>query len=114
ADDRAFGRGDARDDRFAVLTGDQDFPDRADYARCGFASAALGQRVEPVLRVELFGDDGGAEGDAADRPVAFATVHREIGVPSLVRAVECADAEVDDAGALGGAVVGEAGDLGRE
>src|SRR5690606_25988480 len=94
--------------------GEQHFAHRADDVRLASLAIMHGQRIEPALRTELRLHAGGAERGAANRPVAIACIHRAVGIPGLMRAVERADPEMDDADLLGGAVVGEAGDFWRE
>src|SRR4029079_4635464 len=74
-------------------------------------TAARGQGVQALLRAELPRHRMGAKRDAGDAPVPLSGAHGEIGVPGLVRAVERAEPEVDDADRLRIAVVVEAGDV---
>ena len=114
ADDPAFGRGDPRDRTLGIGAGEKHFPHRADHAGPRVRPRTLGQGIEAVLRGQLPGDRGRAQGERADRPVAVARGHRAVDVPGLVRAVECADPEMDHADGLGGPVVAALRDLARQ
>jgi hypothetical protein len=72
------------------------------------------QRVKAILRVHLRGDIGRTQRNAGDHPVAIALPHGTVGVPRLMRAVERADAEVDDPHRLRGAVVAGTDDIGGQ
>ena len=67
-----------------------------------------------MLRVHLVSYGQGAQRNAEDHPVPVASIHCPVGVPGLVRAVEGADAEMDDADSLRRAVISEALDGGRQ
>lgn len=72
------------------------------------------QRVEPVLGNQgvAHADVAGHNAHADDAPVeVLPLVHQLVEVTGLVRAVEAADAEVDDGGDDGAAVVGRPGDV---
>src|SRR3546814_17136757 len=72
-----------------------DLPDRA----------ARADGIEPVLRTQLRRDVARAERHADDAPVAVARGHRIVGVDRLMRAVEGANADMDDARCLRRAVI---------
>ena len=72
---------------------------RADDPRLRAAAATHQQRVQAILRVQRIDDRPAAQVDAADRPAGLAGGQRVVGVDGLVRAVEIADAEMDDADA---------------
>ena len=58
----------------------------------------VGDRVEDVLRVHRVDDRAGPGGDADDAPVAAGALQGSRRVDGLVRAVEAAESEVQDAG----------------
>ena len=58
------------------------------------------------MRIELRLHGGGTQRNAANRPIARAAIHCEIGVPGLVRAVERADAETSRSTVYGRVVQG--------
>ena len=92
---------------------DQDVPDRADDPRaCSFARA-FGDGVKSLLRIHLVCHFARSQRDAGDCPVPIACRHGAIRVPGLMRAVECADAEVDDTCRLRPTVIGKAGGVAR-
>ena len=97
------------DHGLGVVGREQVLDDRADDARFVGAVAVLEhQRVEAVLRVEhlLHAAVARHHPDAADGPVErLALLHEAVVVHGLVRAVEAADAEVDDAHREGAAVI---------
>ncbi len=70
--------------------------DGADDPQALAVSAALGQRVQPVLRRELLDDGGAPLGHSADPPVPTGGDDRVLGERRLVGAVEGSDPQVDD------------------
>ncbi|SVJ64414.1 Uncharacterised protein [Klebsiella pneumoniae] len=104
--------------RLGAVLGEQHAADGADHADLGVRLVAqLVEGVEVVLGGQgvVHGAVVAAQAGAADRPVeGFAAVHQGVGVGRLVRAVEAADADVDDALAQLRGVVGRAGDSGRQ
>ncbi len=61
-------------------------------------AAAHGKRVEPVLRRQRIARVGAAQRSADDAPAGFAGGQAIVDIDGLMRAVEGADAEMDDAG----------------
>ena len=100
--------------RPGLIGGVEHFANRADHARLRSIALAFGQRIEPVLRIELPGDVGRAERNAANAPVAVPRRHRAIGIPGLVRTVERPDPEMNDADLLRVPVVRVCTDIGRQ
>ena len=100
--------------RPGLIGGVEHFADRADHARLRSVALAFGQRIEPALRIELPGDGGRAERNAANAPIAVPRGHRAIGIPGLVRTVERPNAEMNDADRLRFAVVGACTDIGGQ
>lgn len=104
--------------RLGAVLGEQHAADGADHADLGVRLVAqLVEGVEVVLGGQgvVHGAVVAAQAGAADSPVeGFAAVHQGVGVGRLVRAVEAADADVDDALAQLRGVVGRAGDSGRQ
>ncbi len=105
ADDMRAWRRDRIDHRLAVAGRDEHFLHRADQAEPRARGAARADGIEPVLRTQLRRDVARAQRHADDAPVAIARVHRIVGIDRLMRAVEGADADMDDARRLRAAVV---------
>ena len=71
--------------------------DRADDAQPLAVVAANGQRIEPVLRRQRVMGSGTLQRCADDAPAGFPGRQALVDIGGLVGAMECADAEVDDA-----------------
>ncbi len=104
--------------RLGAVLGEQHAADGADHADLGVRLVA--QLVEGV-EVVLGGQASCMARSSLRRPApqiaqsrASAAVHQGVGAGRLVRAVEAADADVDDALAQLRGVVGRAGDSGRQ
>ncbi len=97
ADEMACRRCDPLDDAVAVIGRDQHIGDSADHARLRACGRSLGQRVESVLRDKLLCHRCRPQRYAGNRPARVARVEAGIGIPGLVRPVERANAEMDDA-----------------
>ncbi|MNU70586.1 hypothetical protein D3C71_599960 [compost metagenome] len=69
-----------------------------DLARVAVA-VAHGDRIEAVLRRQCFDRLGRAQVDCDDAPGAELALQRALGIDALMRAVESAEAEMQDAGA---------------
>ncbi len=100
--------------RPGLIGGVEHFANRPDNARLRSIAPPFGQRIEPVLRIELPGDVGRAERNAAYAPVAVPRRHRAIGIPGLMRTVERPDPEMNDADLLRVPVVRVYTDIGRQ
>ena len=98
------GIGDAREHAVALGAEKQRLAHRADHARTRPRRALLEHRVEAILRRERVRRARRLEAHAADAPVRIAREHA-VGVDRLVRAVERAEPEMDDADATRGDVV---------
>ena len=88
--------------------------DGTDKAQFIASSRAFSDGVEAVLRIHLFSHVAGAQRNAGDAPVSVARVHGIVGVNCLMRAVECTDAEMDDASPLRAPVVSGLSDILRK
>ena len=75
---------------------EQHVADRGQHADLVLLRPALDQAEQSLLRAERVDGGGAALRDPEDPPVAARTLHGGGGVDRLVRAVEGADAEVDD------------------
>ena len=111
------GVGDGSDDLGAVVGGDQNAAVHVDDADVAVLGIERHDGVEEVLGRQRVGHLVGAVRDTDDAPVAGLGGERERGVDGRVGAVEVAEPEVDDAGALGSGgadqVAGEAGRRGE-
>ena len=81
----------------SLLGRQQRLADDADHARPLVRPVVLDQRVEAVLRPERVAHGRAAQARPADRPGSRRHGERALGEDRLVRAVEGAEAEVDDA-----------------
>ena len=93
---------------------DQHRSDRADDAKFLAVAAALGERVEPVLRFERIVGRGALQRCADDAPVRLAGGKAVVDIGGLMRAVERADAEMHDARRDRGAVIARNRHRGRQ
>jgi hypothetical protein len=92
------GIGERRDHPLGRLGRHQRVVDRSDQVPPA-GRAALLDDVEAVLRDERVADRRRPQRDADDAPARIARRHRVVGIDRLVRAVERAEAEMDDAAA---------------
>ena len=104
-DDPGVGRSNRDDHLVALLRCHQHLLHRTDQRHRRVIARSFGQRIKSVLRVHLIGHPGGPQRDNGDRPVLVSGVDRLVGIDRLVRVVERADAEVDDAAFLRIAIV---------
>ena len=108
--DPRVGRGEAFGQPLGRSGGDDHLADRADQAD-GFALARpFGDGVEAVLRRHLVMHAARAQRGGRNRPIAVARRHRVVGIDRLMRAVERAQADMDDADPLRRPVIAEASD----
>ena len=113
-DDMDVGRGQCRDHARRILGRHQHVGDGADDADLLRVALPHDEAVEPVLRHQLIAHASRAQRDADDAPARIARRQRGVEDGRLMRAMEGADAEMDDAGADRGAVIGRAFDLGGQ
>ena len=80
-----------------VLGRDEQLAERADHPEVLALGATDAERIEPILGRQRVAGRGRLQADAADRPIAFARRQQIVEGDRLMGAVECADAEMDDA-----------------
>ena len=110
--DDARGRiGHARDQRGGFLGGDFACENRADDPVLGARAGTNGDRVEAILRGEGIARIRTAQAGADDSPIRGATGEEVVDHDRLVRPVERADSEMNDARRDARAVIGRTADL---
>ena len=93
---------------------DEDVADRADQPNTRSGLAFLGDRVKPVLRVELVPDTCGAQRHTGNGPITIAVGHGAVGVNGLMRSVERTDSEMNDTNCSCTAIIFRASDIGGQ
>ena len=84
-------------DRIAIVGQEQRGAERTDDPSPRAPGALLDRGVEAVLFAQLLAHAGALQTDTRDAPGPTGRGERVIGVDRLVRAVKCAETEVDDA-----------------
>ena len=105
-DDADVGIGQRVEQSRWIARRDEDRSDRAYDTQLLAVTAALGERVETVRRLQRIMGRGALQRGADDAPVRFAGGEAAVDIGRLVRAVEGANAEMHDAGRYRGAVIG--------
>ncbi len=114
ADDVGARRSNGCDDLLRLRDGDQHPLHCGDHAQLVACRRARDQRVQAILRTQLFSDRARTQRYADDTPVALAVRHGVVGIDGLVGAMEGTDAEMHDPGALLCAIIARAVDPRRQ
>ena len=107
-DQPGVGMGEAGQDAVGRRGSNDHFADSADDAPAGWV-VEFGQGVETVLGFQRVADSGAVQRHRRDRPARI-VLQNTVEIAGLVRAMEGARTEMDDADVRGGAVVGGARD----
>lgn len=102
-DDAGSGAGEAVEHGGRIFRRHQRFGDRADDAEPVAGRIPDGHGVKAILRGERIAGVGAAQRNAADAPRAGGAVETIVGVDGLMSTMECAKADMDDAGFQAGA-----------
>lgn len=113
-DDARAGCGEGREDPARFFGQDQALPEGSDDAVGLAFGPARDEGVEMVLRRQRIAHRGTAHRDGGDAPRPLARGEAIIGRDRLMGAVKGAEAQMHDPGPDGRAVVGRAGDVGRQ
>src|SRR5438132_3510820 len=109
-DDPRAGRGEARTHRVTLVAQEQHLAHAADHAAADAAWTLFDGRVEAILRRKPVANIRRAQAHAADPPGGGFQRQRIVAVNSGLRAMEGADAEMNDADVDGTRIVGRPGD----
>lgn len=116
--DDANGRIGHRGDQRTVTIGNRQIIDhRADHLGRATGRVQLDQRAQPVLRGQKIAHGGviGAYARTDDGPVLRQPLlHQPVRIPGLMRTVEIAQTDMNDAGSQSTAVIGRTQDRGRQ